>query len=62
LKEEEESNNDLSNDIMDIILQIRSSAKSNKDWTTADLIRDELKKLNIEVRDGSEGSSWEIKE
>jgi cysteinyl-tRNA synthetase len=47
---------------MDIILQIRSSAKSNKDWTTADLIRDELKKLNIEVRDRSEGSSWEIKE
>ena len=62
LKKEEESNNDLSNDIMDIILQIRSSAKSNKDWTTADLIRDELKKLNIEVRDRSEGSSWEIKE
>ena len=47
---------------MDIILQIRSSARSNKDWATADLIRDELKKLNIEVRDRSEGSSWEIKE
>ena len=62
LKNDEEANTDLSNDIMDIVLQIRSAAKSNKDWTTADLIRDELKKLNIEVRDGSEGSSWEIKE
>ena len=46
---------------MDIILQLRRNAKDNKDWTTADLIRDELKKLNIEVRDASDGSSWEVK-
>jgi cysteinyl-tRNA synthetase len=46
---------------MNIILQLRGNAKANKDWASADLIRDELKKLNIEVRDGSEGSSWEVK-
>ena len=39
---------------MNIILQLRGNAKANKDWASADLIRDELKKLNIEVRDGSD--------
>ena len=63
LKEEQSTNtNDLTKEIMDIVLKLRTQAKANKDWTSADLIRDELKKLNIEVRDGSEGSTWEIKE
>jgi cysteinyl-tRNA synthetase len=63
LKEEQATNtNDLTKEIMDIVLKLRTQAKANKDWTSADLIRDELKKLNIEVRDGSEGSTWEIKE
>ena len=53
--------NDLTKEVMNIILQLRGFAKANKDWTSADLIRDELKKLNIEVRDGSDGSSWEVK-
>ncbi|MGC6470358.1 MAG: cysteine--tRNA ligase [Flavobacteriales bacterium] len=62
LEETEESQSDISHDIMDIILQLRGQAKTNKDWATADLIRDELKKLDIEVRDGSDGSTWEIKQ
>ena len=53
--------NDLTKEVMNIILQLRGNAKANKDWISADLIRDELKKLNIEVRDGSDGSSWEVK-
>ena len=60
-KDQDTKGNDLTNEVMDIILQLRRNAKDNKDWTTADLIRDELKKLNIEVRDGSDGSSWELK-
>ena len=61
LEQSQESHSDISHDIMDIILQLRGQAKTNKDWATADLIRDELKKLDIEVRDSSEGSTWEIK-
>ena len=60
-KDQDTKGNDLTNEVMDIILQLRRNAKDNKDWTTADLIRDELKKLNIEVRDASDGSSWEVK-
>lgn len=62
LEQLQESHSDISQDIMDIILQLRGQAKTNKDWATADLIRDELKKLDIEVRDSSEGSTWEIKQ
>ena len=46
----------------EVLLELRAKAKQEKDWPTADLIRDELKKLNIEVKDSSEGSCWEIKE
>ena len=47
----EEAGNDLTNEVMDIVLQLRSKAKENKDWDSADLIRDELNKLNIQVKD-----------
>lgn len=58
---QKESANDLTNEVMNIVLQLRSKAKENKDWSSADLIRDELNKLNIQVKDGKEGSSWELK-
>ncbi len=46
--------------LMGTILKIRQQAKDRKDYTTADQIRDELSKLNIEIKDSREGSSWEI--
>ena len=55
----EEVGNDLTNEVMDIVLQLRSKAKN--DWDSADLIREELNKLNIQVKDGKDGSSWELK-
>ena len=57
----EKIHNDLTDDVMNIILKLRTQAKTQKDWATADLIRDELNKLDIEIRDSSEGSKWEIK-
>ena len=43
---------------MHIILDIRATAKANKDWATSDKIRDELAKLHITLKDGKEGTSW----
>lgn len=57
----EKAENDLTNEVMDILLQLRSKAKENKDWDSADLIRDELNKLNIQIKDGKDGSSWQLK-
>ena len=57
----EKNGNDLTNEVMDIILQLRYKAKENKDWDSADFIRDELNKLKIQVKDGKDGSSWGLK-
>jgi len=56
-----ESDNDYTSNIMDLILKLRSRAKNNKDFETADFIRDELEKTGIQIKDSRDGSSWEIK-
>lgn len=56
-----ENDNDHTSNIMDLILKLRSRAKINKDFETADFIRDELEKTGIQIKDSRGGSSWEIK-
>mgnify|MGYP001799360284 CR=1 FL=1 len=56
-----EADDDLVEGLMSTILDLRQQAKSNKDWTTADKIRDSLNALNIVVKDGKEGAEWERK-
>jgi len=46
------------NNLMDIIINIRNQSKEKRDWTTADLIREELKKLHISIQDNKESSTW----
>ena len=50
LTSDENTSDDLTDEVMKIVLQLRSKAKTEKDWSTADLIRDELNKINIEVK------------
>ena len=50
------------NEIMDVILKLRKHAKINKDFITADLIRDELDGLGVQINDSRDGSSWQIKD
>ncbi len=45
---------------MELVLKLEKNAKTNKDFDSADLIRNELKKLNIQVNDSHDGSSWEL--
>jgi cysteinyl-tRNA synthetase len=47
--------------LMSTILDIRKQAKLNKDYATADKIREELEKLNIQIKDNKEGSNWSFK-
>jgi cysteinyl-tRNA synthetase len=44
--------------VMDLVLDIRKSARENKDWTTSDKIREGLAAAGIEVKDGKEGTTW----
>ena len=57
----ESGENDLTDEVMELVLKLRGNAKKNKDFSTADLIRDELDKAGIQIKDSREGSSWEIK-
>ncbi len=59
----DESNDDsqLINYLMDTILKIRKNAKDNKDYNTSDQIRDDLNKLNIQIKDTKDGVKWGFK-
>lgn len=48
-------------DVMQMLLNMRQDAKANKDWSTADKIRDELKNIGIELKDTKDGATWEVK-
>ena len=61
-KENHQKSNDFTNEIMDVILKLRKHAKINQDFITADLIRDELDGLGIQINDSRDGSSWQIKD
>ena len=47
--------------LMQLVIDIRQTARQNKDWSTSDKIRDTLTAIDIELKDGKEGTSWEIK-
>jgi cysteinyl-tRNA synthetase len=40
------------------LLDRRDAARADKDWTTADALRDELAELGVAVTDGPDGQSW----
>jgi cysteinyl-tRNA synthetase len=46
---------------VDLLLQLRMDAKANKEWATADKIRNELTKLGFAIKDTKDGFSWELK-
>ena len=60
LVSEATGNNEALNGVMKLVLDIRKSAKENKDWPTADKIRDGLKEAGVEVMDGKEGSTYKL--
>ena len=61
ISDKKSSRNDLTNEVMELVLKLRANAKTNKDFDSADLIRDELDKAGIQIKDSREGSSWELK-
>jgi cysteinyl-tRNA synthetase len=60
LKEENAKNTDKIDGLMDMILEVRNDSKAKKDFATSDLIRDKLKEIGFEIKDGKEGTSYSI--
>lgn len=59
-KTEGADGDDLSSELMDLIIQLRQQAREEKNWAMADTIRDSLKKTGIVIKDGKEGTSWSL--
>lgn len=60
LASEAAGNNEALNGVMKLVLDIRKSAKENKDWPMADKIRDGLKEAGVEVMDSKDGSTYKL--
>jgi len=52
------SSNDNIDPLMDLIIALRNEAKSNKDFTTSDRIRQALTNIGIQLKDSKEGTLW----
>ena len=52
---------DLSEEEINSLIVERNTARANKDWAASDAVRDRLLEHNIELHDGQDGTSWEVK-
>ncbi|MEM8906287.1 MAG: cysteine--tRNA ligase [Bacteroidota bacterium] len=53
-----ENGNGIADGLMQLIIELRQNARTNKDWSTSDKIRDSLKEMSIQLKDGKDGTSW----
>jgi cysteinyl-tRNA synthetase len=60
VSEGKSAGNEVTGNLMELLLSIRNEAKLKKDFATSDLIRNKLQAMNITVKDGKDGASWEI--
>ncbi|MFN6083090.1 MAG: cysteine--tRNA ligase, partial [Bacteroidota bacterium] len=60
LREEQAINTDKIDGLMQMILDQRKDAKARKDFASSDLIRDKLKELGFEIKDGKDGTTYSI--
>ena len=60
LKDEKNTDDNKIDGLMQLILQQRSDAKARKDYAASDAIRDHLKSIGIEVKDGKDGATYSV--
>ena len=61
LKDEASDGTDSKMDgVMQLLIDIRKNARTNKDWATSDQIRNALNELNIQLKDGKDGTTFTI--
>lgn len=53
-----DSSTNIEKDLVEILIQLRLDAKKEKNFSLSDKIRDELKKLGIELKDSKEGTTY----
>ena len=52
--------NELTGKLMDLLIQLRADARKNKDFATADRIRDSLTEIGVQLEDRPGGTEWSV--
>ena len=60
MNQESSPSNEITGELIEMILQLRADAKLKSDFETADRIRKELTNLGITVKDRKDGADWEM--
>jgi len=61
LREEEEHNHELLNGVIEVLIELRKKARTDRNYDLSDKIRDELKQRGIQIMDGKKGEmTWTI--
>lgn len=51
---------ELVNSLMELLIELRKQARANKDFATADAIRNQLTERGVALLDGKDGTTWEV--
>ena len=60
LQVEESNNDEVLDNVLQVLIEMRKTARTNKDWAASDKIRDGLAAAGIQLKDGAEGTSWSL--
>lgn len=55
-----ESDSDRLSDVVALLIQLRNEARANKDFATSDKIRDQLAAMGIQLKDGKDGTTFNL--
>lgn len=58
--ERENQDSKITDGLIQFIISLRTQAKENRDFATSDRIRDQLKDLGVQLKDGKEGTTYSI--
>ncbi len=56
----EESNNDKLDQTLQVLIDLRNQARKSKNWELSDQIRDQLLEKGIELKDGRDGTTYQL--
>lgn len=56
----EGGNGERENDLIRLLIDLRDTARQEKNWAASDQIRDQLQAMGISLLDGADGTTWQI--
>ena len=59
IEEEKEKNEDIDNELISILIELRKTLRSENNYKLADHVRDEMTKLGIVLKDTKDGTEYE---